>query len=109
MAKEPTCAAQHADKPVTTETVVTGANGGLANVVVYISEGLSPAASAEVASQPLAIDQKGCQYLPHVVAINVNQHMKVVNDDQTSHNIHPLPKTITSGTSRSQRERRRLM
>jgi plastocyanin len=92
MAKEPTCAAQHADKPITTETVVTGTNGGLANVVVYISEGLSPAAAAEVASQPLAIDQKGCQYLPHVVAINVNQHMKVVNDDQTSHNIHPLPK-----------------
>jgi plastocyanin len=92
MSKEPSCAAQHADKPITTETVVIGPNSGLANVVVYISEGLSSAAASEVASQPLAIDQKGCQYLPHVVAIDVNQHMKVVNDDQTSHNIHPLPK-----------------
>jgi plastocyanin len=91
MSKEPTCAAQHST-PITTETVVAGANGGLANVVVYISEGLSPAAASEVASQPLAIEQKGCQYLPHVLAIDVNQHMKVVNDDQTSHNIHPLPK-----------------
>jgi plastocyanin len=91
MSKEPTCAAQHST-PITTETVVAGANGGLANVVVYISEGLSAAAASEVASQPLAIEQKGCQYLPHVLAIDVNQHMKVVNDDQTSHNIHPLPK-----------------
>jgi plastocyanin len=91
MSKEPTCAAQHAT-PITTETVVAGPNGGLANVVVYISEGLSAAAASEVASQPLAIEQKGCQYLPHVLAIDVNQHMKVVNDDQTSHNIHPLPK-----------------
>ncbi len=91
MSKEPTCAAQHST-PITTETVMAGPNGGLANVVVYISEGLSPAAASEVASQPLAINQKGCQYIPHVVAIDVNQHMKVVNDDQTSHNIHPLPK-----------------
>lgn len=91
MSKEPTCAAQHAT-PITTETVVAGPNGGVANVVVYISEGLSAAAASEVASQPLAIEQKGCQYLPHVLAIDVNQHMKVVNDDQTSHNIHPLPK-----------------
>jgi plastocyanin len=91
MSKEPTCAAQH-PTPITTETVVAGPSGGLENVVVYISDGLSPAAAAEVASQPLTFAQKGCQYVPHVLAIDVNQHMKVVNDDQTSHNIHPLPK-----------------
>src|SRR5213594_4349178 len=41
MSKEPSCAAIHKDHPVTTENVVVGPNGGLANVVVYISEGWS--------------------------------------------------------------------
>src|SRR5581483_10199241 len=35
MSKEPSCAAIHASKTVTTENVVAGAGGGLANVVVY--------------------------------------------------------------------------
>jgi plastocyanin len=91
MSKEPSCAAQHST-PITTEAVMTGANGALENVVVYISEGLSGAAASAVSTQPLEINQKGCQYVPHVVAINPNEEMKVVNSDQTSHNIHPQPK-----------------
>lgn len=89
MSKEPTCAAQHKDHPVTTEGVVVGADGGLANVVVYISEGWSGAAPPPAAQPEFA--QKGCQYLPHVLGLGVDEHFKVVNDDQTSHNIHPMP------------------
>ena len=36
--------------------------------------------------------QKGCRYIPHVLAFQVNQEIKIANEDQTSHNIHPLPK-----------------
>ena len=39
MSKEPTCAKEHASKPVTTETVVVGPSGGLEWVVVYIFRG----------------------------------------------------------------------
>jgi plastocyanin len=92
MSKEPSCAQQHAGKPVTTETVMVGPNGGLQNVVLYLSEGLSPAAAGTAATQPIEINQKGCQYIPHVVGIDQNEEMKVVNSDQTSHNIHPQPK-----------------
>ncbi len=90
MSKEPTCAKQHADKPVMTETVVTGANNSLDNVVVYISAGASD--EGTVPTQAVTYDQKGCQYIPHVLAMHVNQPLKVINNDQTSHNIHPLPK-----------------
>src|SRR6266404_3986696 len=38
MSKEPSCAKQHTT-PITTETVVTGPNNSLENVVVYISAG----------------------------------------------------------------------
>ncbi|MGA7077096.1 MAG: carboxypeptidase regulatory-like domain-containing protein [Terriglobales bacterium] len=86
MSKEPGCAAVHKDKPATTETVVAGANGGLANVVVYITQGLT--GNEPVSTQSVEITQKGCQYLPHVVAVDAGQHLKIVNSDQTSHNIN---------------------
>src|SRR5207302_5910511 len=89
MSKEPSCAKQHTT-PVTTETVVTGANNTLANVVVYISAGAPDESSAP--AQAVTFTQKGCQYIPHVLAMHTGQELKVVNADQTSHNIHPLAK-----------------
>ena len=89
MAKEPSCEKQH-PTPVTTETVVTGANNILENVVVYISAG---ADDASVPAQAVTFTQKGCQYIPHVIALHTGQELHVVNGDQTSHNIHPMAKT----------------
>jgi plastocyanin len=89
MSKEPSCAKQHTT-PITTETVVTGANNTLENVVVYISAGAPDEANAP--AQAVTFIQKGCQYIPHVLAMHTGQELKVVNDDQTSHNIHPLAK-----------------
>ena len=88
MSKEPSCAKQHAT-PVTTETIVTGPNNALDNVVVYISAG---ADDANGPSQAVTFTQKGCQYIPHVIALHTGQELQVINGDQTSHNIHPLPK-----------------
>jgi hypothetical protein len=89
MSKEPGCAAQH-PTPITTETVVVGPGNALQNVVVYISAGAPDESSPP--TQAVTIVQKGCQYLPHVVPMVVNQELKVVNDDANSHNIHPLAK-----------------
>ena len=89
MSKEPSCAKQHAT-PVTTETIVTGAGNTLENVVVYVSSGAPD--DGQVPAQAVTFEQKGCQYLPHVLAMHVNQELKIVNADQTSHNIHPLAK-----------------
>jgi plastocyanin len=88
MSKEPSCAKQHAT-PIVTETVVTGPNNALDNVVVYVSAG---APDEGAPSRAVKFDQKGCQYIPHVLAFQVNQTLQIANDDQTSHNIHPLPK-----------------
>jgi Carboxypeptidase regulatory-like domain len=91
MSKEPFCAKEHASNPVTTETVVAGPSGGLKWVVVYLSEGLEAGAASQVPPETPTWDQKGCQYIPHVIALDVNQHFKVSNSDPHSHNIHPLP------------------
>ena len=89
MSKEPSCAKQHAT-PLTTELVVTGPNNSLENVVVYVSSGAPD--DGQVPAQAVTYEQKGCQYLPHVLPMHVNQELRITNSDQTSHNIHPLAK-----------------
>jgi hypothetical protein len=89
MSKEPGCAKQHST-PIMTETVVLGPDNALTNVVVFVSAGAPDEPSAP--RQTAVITQKGCQYLPHIVPMVVDQELKVVNDDPTSHNIHPLAK-----------------
>lgn len=89
MAAEQSCAATHGSKPPMTEEVVTGEGNTLANVVVYVKSGLSGAAPA--ASGTVEIDQIGCVYVPHVVAVQTNQNISIKNSDKTTHNIHPTP------------------
>lgn len=89
MTKEPSCAKQH-PTPVTTESVLTGPNNGLENVVVFVSAGIPDDASP---AQAVRLEQKGCQYVPHLLVFEVNQSIEIANEDQTSHNIHPLPRS----------------
>lgn len=90
LSKDPACAEARGNSPPTAENVVGGSGGGLANVVVYISQGLS--GNETRSTQVVTMDQKGCQYVPHVVALNVGQHLVFTNSDATYHNIHPDPK-----------------
>ena len=89
MAQDPFCAKAHAT-PLTTEEVVVGTDGGLANVVVYVSDGLT-SHDFQPPQQPAVFEQKGCQYQPHVLALQANQKLDIVNADETTHNIHPTP------------------
>ena len=88
MSKEPSCAKMYTT-PQLAETVVTGSGNSLENVVVYISAGAPDEAAPSTAA---VFTQKGCRYIPHVLTFQVNQELKIQNEDQTSHNIHPLPK-----------------
>lgn len=89
MSQDPLCAKAH-PTPATTEDIVVGTSGGLANVVVYISDGLT-SHDFQPPQQPALLEQKGCQYKPHVLALEANQKLDVVNSDETTHNIHPSP------------------
>jgi len=72
------------------EDVVTGAEGGLANVFVRVSSGLGARVFAPPAS-PVILNQRGCRYEPHVAGLQVGQALEIVNSDPTLHNIHSLP------------------
>jgi len=71
--------------------VITGAHGALANVVVYVKSGLG-SYRFDVPSTPVALDQKGCMYEPRILALMTSQPFEVHNEDQTIHNVHPMPR-----------------
>jgi plastocyanin len=89
MAADPSCGKQHPN-PALSEDLVIDQKGGLQNVIVFIADGLGDR-TFESPSQPVVIHQKGCMYEPHVLAMSANQRLEVVNDDPTTHNIHPIP------------------
>lgn len=90
MDAEPACAKVHTE-PVYAQEIVINPDGTLQNALVYVKEGL-PESNYPTPSQAATIDQKGCVYSPHVVAVMTNQEIAVRNSDPTTHNIHPLPK-----------------
>src|SRR6266851_6719575 len=74
----------------TAENLVV-AGGDLANVFVYVKEGLGNRTFA-LPKDPVVLDQSGCKYHPHVLGVMAGQSVKIENSDPTTHNIHPTPK-----------------
>lgn len=74
-------------RPIPDETVVIGPSGGLANVVVYL-EGVP--ASDGSSRDRVTMDQNQCQFIPHVVGLQVGQTLRVTTSDPVFHNVHYL-------------------
>jgi len=87
MTEVPECAKQH-PKAVVEKPVAVNKNGTLANVFVYIKEGLDGKAF-EPPATPAVMDQKGCWFEPRVLGIQTGQPLQVTNSDPVTHNIHP--------------------
>jgi hypothetical protein len=90
MSADPTCAQGNPD--LRTEWFVVR-NDRLANVLVYISAGeILDRHSFETPSTAVLMERKGCRYEPHVLGLQVNQPLMIINSDNTQHNTHPVPK-----------------
>ena len=87
---DPKCAEMHADDPLKSEEVVVNENGTLKNVFVYVKTGLE-GKTYEPPKTPVELDQRGCHYVPHVFGMMAKQPLKIVNGDDTLHNIHAMP------------------
>jgi plastocyanin len=70
---------------------VVASGGNLANVFVYVKEGLG-SRTFNAPTEVITLDQSGCKYHPHVMGVMTGQTIKIVNSDPTTHNIHPTPK-----------------
>ncbi len=85
MSQDPACKGANV-----AENVVV-ADGHLANVFVYVKEGLG-GRTFDVPKEAIKLDQSGCRYHPHVMGVVAGQTISIINSDPTTHNIHPTPK-----------------
>ena len=90
MSASPACV-QANPQPVLVSPVVTGDGGTLANVVVYLKDGLGNY-RFDAPPETSVLQQKNCLYEPRVVALMTGQPFEVQNNDPTMHNVHPMPK-----------------
>jgi plastocyanin len=65
------------------EDLIVDSSGGIANAVVIVKGAKGDAKPADV-----TFDQKGCDYVPHVLAFPAGSTVKIVNSDGILHNIH---------------------
>lgn len=88
MGQDPACNLPGTEPNSSEEELVK--DGGLANVYIYIKSGLGNI-HYPVPTTPVVLDQKGCRYVPHVLALMVGQSLLVKNSDMTMHNVHATP------------------
>jgi hypothetical protein len=91
---EESCKMHHGEKGLKKEDLVVSEDGKVANVVVYISDDMGKSYNFDNYSLPNAhINQLGCQYLPHVLAMMTGQRLDIESSDPVGHNIHGIPKS----------------
>ena len=90
MAGKAECAKLHSDA-VLDESTIVDANGALKNVLVWVKRGLGDY-EYPLPTEPAVINQKGCMFTPHVMAMRLGQELAIRNSDAFAHNVHALPK-----------------
>ena len=82
------CSKLHTTVP-TTHFYVAGPKGELADVIVSL-QGIS-GKSTGASAPPMVLDQKGCEYVPSIFAVQTDQKIIVKNSDPVLHNVHDVP------------------
>ncbi len=96
MSQDPVCSITGGDN-LSEQFVVD--HGRLANVFVFVKSGPAAAMNAApLSTAPVILDQKGCQYRPHVIAVLRGGTVDFRNSDPTMHNIHTMPTTVGNET-----------
>jgi carboxypeptidase family protein len=86
---DPICGTINPD-PITDWVIVTDQK--LANVFVYVRGESLNTYSFDAPSGDVTLEHKGCRYVPHVLGMQTQQTLKILNSDPTTHNTHPTPK-----------------
>ncbi len=89
MASAQECLEIHGGSPKS-ETLVLGENKTMGNVLVRVKRGLPDNASYNPPLEVAEIDQYGCVYKPHLLAIQTGQSIRFKNSDDVPHNVHTL-------------------
>ena len=90
------------------ESIVLGEANGLQNTIVYL---MDISSGADFPSDPkikYEIDQKGCQFKPHVRLLPVGKRLTMINPDRINHNVH-IFSSVNTAFNKSQPGTRRKM
>ena len=87
---DPACGLLRVGVIPTTRNFVRGTNGGLADVLVFVSKGLE-GVRYEVPSYALTLSQSGCEFSPFVAAVRAGQRISIRNADRVLHYPHGVP------------------
>lgn len=91
MSSNEKCQAKHTESPLA-EMIVIGDDKTFENVFVRIVGGLPEGKEYPVPNDPIVLNQQGCRFSPHVIGIQTNQKIKVLNSDGILHNFNAKPK-----------------
>jgi plastocyanin len=83
------CVDLHKD-PLYEDNIVVSDKNEIANVVVFIQPAAGQTLKGPQKQTPAVIDQKGCMYTPHVLAVQIGEPISVKNSDPFLHNVHAL-------------------
>ena len=87
---DPACSLGTKPTLPTEQYVVKGSK--LANVFIYVKSGPREAMTAVPANPgTVVLDQKNCQYVPHVIGVMQGGYVQFRNSDPTMHNVHTMP------------------
>jgi len=88
--EDATCGKLVAGTPMT-KFFVVGPNKELADVIVMLKSDSLKGKSTGATAPAVVLDQKGCEYVPQILAVQTGQKINVKNSDPVMHNVHTVP------------------
>ncbi len=69
------------------DSLLVDPSGGLANVLVHVKSGLPGKTRWATPDEAVRIEQKGCMFVPHVIAVRAGQEIDLHNSDPSFYNV----------------------
>src|SRR5580704_5437399 len=87
ISKDPQICDPDSHKTRDLERLIIGAQGGVANTVVFIKE-ISSGKAMDIPEPRRFLDQKHCRYEPHILLVPAKGPLQLKSSDATLHTVH---------------------
>jgi hypothetical protein len=85
--KDPQICDPEGKKSIDLYRLIVGADGGVANTIVYLKN-VSSGKAFDLPPQRQHLDQKNCRYVPHILLVPERGELTMQSSDATLHTIH---------------------